>query len=230
MEANGLKVVDPLSWRRVLEENEHCLIGIRHGETTFNVEGRCATTTDVPLTDVGRIAALESARSLSGAPVDRVLCSPMQRARETAELMLPGREVEIDDRLREPPAGPFEGEVLKDLWEEGHELSSQFTSYMDEKNPVVPDGAESIEETEAKAAALLSDLGEQPGRVVAFSHGGLLRILASMFAGSEARYAHRLKVDNCHAIALKWYPRPPHQVLAVNLPPSASRGRFRDKS
>ena len=57
-----------LTWRRVLEENDHALVAIRHGETEYNLEDRCATSTDVPLTKAGRIAALEAAGSLVASP------------------------------------------------------------------------------------------------------------------------------------------------------------------
>jgi broad specificity phosphatase PhoE len=218
-----------LTWRRVLEENSHALIAIRHGETEYNLEDRCATSTDVPLTAAGRIAALEAAGSLSGVTIDGVFSSPLSRARKTADLMLPSyKEVADDARLREPSAGPFEREVFSQLWSGDHRLSPAFMEHMDEDNPVTPEGAEPIEGTVERVSSFLADLERTPGRYVAFSHGGLLRIMASMFAGGNPRRSHRLKLDNCHAIALKWYPNPPHQVLAINLPPSPYRGRVLD--
>lgn len=222
---------DLLTWRKVLEE-EHCLLAIRHGETTYNVEDRCATTTDVPMTKAGRIAALNAAASLREVTVDRVFTSPMSRARDTAQLVMPeyADRLEDDDRLREPPAGPFEGQVFRDLWDGKHPLSAQFNDYMDHDDPIVPEGAEPVGVTASKVNSFLEELGQVPGRYVVFSHGGVLRIIASIFAGNDPKHAHRLKVNNCHAVALKWFPEPPHQVLAINLPPDRALGRFKDSS
>ena len=95
---------NPLTWREVLEGERgkrHVLLAIRHGETTYNVEKRFATTTDVPLTEQGRSDAAAAAASLAGVRIDAVYSSPMSRARDTAELILPGssERLVVDDRL-----------------------------------------------------------------------------------------------------------------------------------
>ena len=97
-----IAAMERLSWRKVLEQNDHALVAIRHGQTTYNVEGRCATITDVPLTERGRTEALEAAGSLHGVEVDRAFSSPRSRAKETAELMLDGslENLVIDERRR----------------------------------------------------------------------------------------------------------------------------------
>lgn len=211
----------PFSWRLALKE-KHVLLLIRHGETLLNVENRVATTTDVPLSELGRRQAMSARPSLAGVELDGVFCSPMSRAIETAELILPGtsERLVVDPRLREPPAGPFEGEDFDELWGDDHPLSVEFKAYMRDEDPITPEGAESAEETARVVQPFLDELGVRPGRYVAFSHGGLIRIIASIFAGNDPSHSGRLKVQNCHAVALKWYPKPPHQVLAVNLPPA----------
>jgi broad specificity phosphatase PhoE len=56
-------------------------------------------------------------------------------------------------------------------------------------------------------------------RHLAVSHGAFIRILLCVFLGSDPRLYRRLKVDNCHAALLKFYPEPPHQLVGLNLPP-----------
>ena len=83
---------------------------VRHGQATWNVLNKiCGGRSDVPLTDLGR----EQARVLSKElpHVDRVYCSPLMRAQETAALLMEGRDIEIktEPRLREQDFGIYEG-------------------------------------------------------------------------------------------------------------------------
>jgi len=220
-----------LTWRSVLEDHAHSLLAVRHGATEWNVQDRVATTTDVELTEEGVAQATAAGKALSGVKIDRVICSPMKRARDTATQLLASAsfegEIEIDERLREPPAGPFEGEVFSELWGGTHRLSPVFARSVAEEDPEIPDGAEHPAETASKLCGLLEELEAAPGRYLLVSHGGLIRALAAEFAGTDPPYARRLKLDNCHAVALKWYDKPPHQVLAVNLPPGSEQDRPR---
>ena len=220
-----------LTWRSVFEDHRHSLLAVRHGTTEWNVQDRVATTTDVELTEEGITQAAAAGKALSGVKIDRVICSPMKRARDTATQLLAsagfGGEIEIDERLREPPAGPFEGEVLNELWGGNHRLSMAFARYVAEKAPEIPDGAEHPAETASKLSGLLKELEAAPGRYLLVSHGGLIRVLAAECAGTDPLLARRLKLHNCHAVALKWYDKPPHQVLGVNLPPGSEQDRPR---
>ncbi|MFZ9483006.1 MAG: histidine phosphatase family protein, partial [Ilumatobacteraceae bacterium] len=67
---------------------------IRHGRTEANAAGLLQGRLDPPLDDVGRAQAA----SLVGAlpPLDRLVCSPLRRARETASVF--GMEPQIDER------------------------------------------------------------------------------------------------------------------------------------
>jgi broad specificity phosphatase PhoE len=78
---------------------------IRHGETAPNAEGLLLGRSDPPLTERGRAQAAGFAATL---PVpDRVVSSPLRRARDTAAVF--GRAVEIDDRWIELDYGRLEG-------------------------------------------------------------------------------------------------------------------------
>ena len=61
---------------------------VRHGEAVWNTENRICGRTDSPLTEKGRAQAAALAPHLP--KVDRVLCSPLSRARETAEILTRG--------------------------------------------------------------------------------------------------------------------------------------------
>ena len=65
------------------------------------------------------------------------------------------------------PRGHSKGEVFSQLWSGDHRLSPAFMEYMDEDNPVTPEGAEPIEETVERVSSFLADLERTPGRYVA---------------------------------------------------------------
>ncbi|HET6831480.1 MAG TPA: histidine phosphatase family protein, partial [Solirubrobacterales bacterium] len=58
----------------------------RHGETEWSRTLRHTGRTDLPLTAEGEREARELREPLAAVGFDRVLCSPLSRARETCEL------------------------------------------------------------------------------------------------------------------------------------------------
>lgn len=90
---------------------EGVLYLVRHGRTAANAEQRLQGRIDLPIDEVGRqqAAALPSALTT----IDRVICSPLLRARQTAEVF--GIEPEIDERWREMDYGVLEGLRLGDI-------------------------------------------------------------------------------------------------------------------
>jgi broad specificity phosphatase PhoE len=87
------------------------LVLVRHGRTLANAEGRLLGRSNVGLDDTGRQQA-EATVALIG-PVDRVVSSPLERARQTAAYF--GAEVEIDDRWIELDYGEWDGRRVRDV-------------------------------------------------------------------------------------------------------------------
>ena len=89
---------------------------VRHGRTEANAGGRLQGRIDLPIDDVGRAQAAAITTMVTN--VDRLICSPSLRARQTAEVF--GMEPEIDDRWLEMDYGDFDGmpmaDVPRDQW------------------------------------------------------------------------------------------------------------------
>ena len=77
------------------------VFAIRHGETAWSLSGQHTGTTDIPLSDNGRRLAERLRPVLAKEAFALVLCSPMQRARETCELAGLGAVAVIDPDLAE---------------------------------------------------------------------------------------------------------------------------------
>lgn len=84
---------------------------MRHGKTQWNTLGKLQGRTDIPLNEEGRNMAIEAAEEYKDIKIDICYCSPLKRAKETAELFLKERQVPIieDARLMEMCFGSYEG-------------------------------------------------------------------------------------------------------------------------
>ena len=86
---------------------------VRHGQTDWNLEDKICGITDRPLTALGYAQAEKTGRAIleQGIRFDQILCSPLQRARETARILseMTGVEVIIEPRLIEQNFGRYEG-------------------------------------------------------------------------------------------------------------------------
>jgi len=85
---------------------------IRHGESTCNTFNRLAGKIDVPLTFLGKKQAMEGSRKCENLIFDRIYVSPLQRAYETAHIVLnkhpfTDKNFYVDARLQERDFGDF---------------------------------------------------------------------------------------------------------------------------
>ncbi|QNO16131.1 histidine phosphatase family protein [Alkalicella caledoniensis] len=103
------------------------IIFTRHGETKWNVEGRCQGQTDIELTEKGVSQGKTLARRLKNFNIDVILTSDLKRAYDTAyqvkrkfdkhnkEFHLKAVEIIKDPLLREYSFGLWEGLTTNDI-------------------------------------------------------------------------------------------------------------------
>ena len=157
---------------------------VRHGETDWNLAQRYQGQQDIPLNATGRAQAARNGRVLTSELGDRAaaldyVSSPLQRARETMEIMrremeLAPREYRTDDRLREINYGHWEGELWRDL----PQLDPQeFAAREADKWGWRPRGGESYRDLSNRVAAWLAEVDRD---VVVVAHGGVMRVLRGL--------------------------------------------------
>jgi broad specificity phosphatase PhoE len=175
------------------------LVLVRHGESETAAAG--VVGGDAPLTPIGREQAHEAARALAGRRFDLCLTSPARRARETAALVLEGRDVPqtVLPQLADIEFGAFSGQPLQ-----------EYRAWIAEHDPAqAPPGGESRADTlrrfccayrallqQAEAHLLvvahgltLSALTDDPPQpsVAGVSYGSSLKLTRAELAASVAR-------------------------------------------
>jgi len=162
------------------------VFAIRHGETAWSLSGQHTGTTDIPLTDNGRRLAERMRPVLAKQAFALVLCSPMQRARETCELAGLGDKAVIDHDLAECNYGEYEGLTPRQI----HESVPGWLIFRDG----CP-GGETPEQVAARADRVIARARAAAGDVALFAHGHLLRVLAARWLGMPPGAGQRFLLD-----------------------------------
>jgi probable phosphoglycerate mutase len=148
------------------------LLLVRHGQSTWNAEGRWQGHSDPPLSPLGERQARAAAPVVAALGVAAVFTSDLQRARQTAVLIAPiGIEPVVVPPLRERNVGEWEGLTRVEIEArypgmlEAHESPPTFESDESLMERVLPALDEIIGELGASATAVIA------------THGGVIRTL-----------------------------------------------------
>jgi broad specificity phosphatase PhoE len=157
---------------------------IRHGETSWNAEGRLQGTLDIPLNELGRRQAAKAggiladlfAREGRNKHDPAYVASPLGRARATMEFVrevlgLPAEDYALDDRLREIGYGTWEGSTLAQMQAQDPDL---YAKRQTEKWTMSPPGGETYAEVQVRMQDWYDSLKSD---TVAVAHGGTARAL-----------------------------------------------------
>jgi probable phosphoglycerate mutase len=172
------------------------LFAIRHGATAWSLSGQHTGTTNIPLTESGRRLAERMRPVLAKNAFALVLCSPMQRARETCELAGLGDTAVIDDDLVEWNYGEYEGLTPEQI----HETARGWLIFRDG----CPCG-ESPEQVGARADRVIARARATEGDVALFAHGHVLRVLAARWIGLPAASGQHFLLDTGTLCVLGYY-------------------------
>jgi len=164
---------------------------LRHAVTAWNEEGRLQGMTDTPLSAAGEAAA-RGWRLPPPADRWRRVCSPLLRARRTAELVRPAAAVAVDARLREMSFGIWEGRTVADLRARGGE---SFAAAERQGLDFHPPGGESPRMTMARIGTWAAEIAATGQPVVAVSHKAAIRALLALATGWDMTGRQPLKLD-----------------------------------
>ena len=160
------------------EDRVSRILLVRHGQSTWNADGRWQGRADPPLSELGRRQAEVAADDVGGLGITRVFTSPLVRAHHTATIVgdALGLPIEADPRLQERDAGAWTGKTRT-------EIEAGWPGYLAHGHR--PDGFETDDILHERAWAAIEEIaGRATGPVLVISHGGLIRVVERAL-GSE---------------------------------------------
>ncbi|MYR62048.1 histidine phosphatase family protein [Streptomyces sp. SID625] len=192
---------------------------VRHGETAWSRSGRHTGRTDVPLTEHGREEARRLVPLVRSHRIGAAFVSPLQRARETAELIgVPDARVDAD--LREWDYGGYEGVTTPEI----QRTRPGWFLFTDGVAPGPPEHpGETVEQVGERADRMLAKVdaafANTEGVVLLVAHGHFLRVLTARRLGlppaSGALFqlatgtVCRLGTEHDRPVVAGWNIRPP---------------------
>lgn len=193
-------------WARYSRQNTQVTIAlIRHGQTDWNAAGLFQGSADIPLNNVGRAQARETALALADIQWQAIVSSPLQRARETAAIIAETLGLELGPTLPEwveRSYGVYEGAP------DAPELKNHPS--VEKMSSVIARGYSGLNRVDQEC--------ERPTLVVA--HGTIIRYTLNDIAGAHPEEQVVPRILNG---ALSTIQRDAHgnwELLSVNVNPS----------
>jgi phosphoserine phosphatase len=146
----------------------------RHGETTWNREGRYQGQRESALTETGKRQAQALAHALRERPLGAVYSSPLRRCRDSAQPLADqcGVELTIDERLIEIAHGTWEGRLRKDIEQTD---AGRFAQWRSAPDAVAFPGGETLAAVDDRWQAFVASLAGD-GEVAIVTHDVLVRL------------------------------------------------------
>jgi broad specificity phosphatase PhoE len=147
----------------------------RHGQTAYNAEGRFQGQGPVPLDETGRAQAHVLAEQAVAYEFAALWCSPLRRARETADIV--ARRVDLvpreDPRLMETDSGAWTDRSFAEV---EAEVPTEFARFRDGDPTFAFPGGESFAIQGVRVAAALHDIKRAEAPALVVCHGGVIRL------------------------------------------------------
>jgi broad specificity phosphatase PhoE len=176
---------------------------MRHGETAWNRVGRVMGRSPVELDERGRAqveASVPFARLLE---LDLIISSPLQRARQSAEIIAAGVgaiSVTDEPQLEEVRYGRWEGMTFEQLLQD-----QDYLKYREQPLSSSTPGGETLYEVQRRGVEAINRvIAANPGKRALFvSHGDIIRTALAHFLKVELEHFRRIRVDNAAFSAIE---------------------------
>jgi probable phosphomutase (TIGR03848 family) len=203
-------------------EDMATVILVRHGRTTANVAGVLAgRAAGVRLDALGREQAARVGERLSVVPLVGVVSSPLERCRQTAQMIVGYQAdqsgIALDKGITECDYGEWQGRSLKDLATE-----TLWSVVQSHPSAAVFPAGESMAAMQARSVAAVRrhDMAFEsqhgPGAVwVAVSHGDIIKSILADALGMHLDLFQRISVGPASVSIVRYGARRP-EVVATN--------------
>lgn len=179
---------------------------VRHGRTEWNAIRRMQGQWNSDLDDLGREQAEINGRWLAGAGIEALFASPLDRTRQTAEIINRHLELPIafDDRLKEWDCGDWSGWLYAEIEEKWPE---HWQAWRADPFAYRAPNAENYPDMIARSAPFLDELRDHDAATIAVVSHGMI---------GKAMIATLLDLDAQQTLA---FHQPNDRVFRIDLAP-----------
>lgn len=194
---------------------------VRHGQTQYNVEQRLpGQLPGIVLNEAGARQAEELAGALRELPLTAVVASPLDRARQTAEMVIRDRDVPLrfDARLMDTDVGRWAGRVIRELAAEDPDWN-RFV-HRPTAPPAGIEGFYAVTERVVAAAEAARHDASLGDAVMLVAHADVIRLIVTHYLRLPIEGAGWLHIPNASVTTLTFEGEREPTLVALNWTPS----------
>lgn len=183
------------------------LLFARHGESQANVQ-QVISNRDLPhkLTQLGILQSIVLGKFLEKWHVEKIISSPIPRARETAKILsqMLGPAPDVAEALREFDCGMMEGRQDEEAWDAHRSVIRAWDDERDYDRRILPDG-ESFNDVKRRFVPFIKSLVKKnesiPGEILLITHGGILyQMLPLVLSNIDRGFTRQHTLGHCQLI------------------------------
>lgn len=171
---------------------------IRHGQTDWNVAGKCQGMSDIELNETGIEQAKKVKEQIKKYNIDLIISSPLKRAKKTAEIINEAINcpIEYDNRVIERGFGNIEGtteSTRSEIFGDNNiDIINNYNVNYNEQN------IEPVKDVCKRVWKLLDEIKGKNQNVLIVTHGGTCRAIGAYFNGiDESGMLASAHINNC---------------------------------
>ncbi len=164
---------------------------VRHGETMENANNCLVGRINSSLTSKGKEQAKQVSNYFKDKKIDLIVSSPLDRCKETAQIISNGVPIIYSDKLLGRDHGEFTGKPKNSI---------NFDEYWNYNKNIQYKKAESVKKLYNRVATLIEELKEkyQNKNIIIVTHSGIMRVLYYYFKGiPEDGILSEITIKNC---------------------------------
>ncbi|MBI2265904.1 MAG: histidine phosphatase family protein [Armatimonadetes bacterium] len=189
---------------------------VRHGETSYNKEGRLQGDRDIPLSETGKAQSKAVAERLweefdrVGEKPAAIYTSLLSRSLDTAKII--GEELQVSPSpvqgLQEMDLGEWEGKTPSELKDSYFDVQNRplFLQWKEDPTEIRVPGGESIQDVEKRVTSSLEQIITLHGstdNVVIVTHCGPISVVLAGLLNGSLKDAAKIKQDSTSVTVLE---------------------------
>ena len=183
---------------------------LRHGQIEGHEEKRfIGSRTDIPLDQVGKAQAQVWQKAFSEIRFDAVYASELKRCLDTAAIICPEQNIQIDHRLNEINMGTWDGKFFDEIRQA---LPLEFARRGRQIDSFRPPRGESFQDLLERVSPFFNGCikkhhsSQQLSRILVVTHAGVIRVMACRLLKINLQQLFEIRMDYGHLFLISTLP------------------------